>query len=61
MKKRLDKLERSFLPEEKPVVFSRCTAPAGLSDEEHERYHTDRGEGMCFTLNLGNCEVSGDD
>jgi hypothetical protein len=40
------------------TTFRMCTAPAGLDSVAHEVWHADRAE-FCFTLNLGDCEVSG--
>ena len=55
--KRLDRLEDRMRPESGYMKFRACVVPKGLSQEEHDRYHEERGE-SCFTLNLGDCNVS---
>jgi hypothetical protein len=53
---RIGKLERALRPEEPPVRFELCQAPAGLTPAEHDAYHARTG-GWCFTMNLGDCDV----
>jgi hypothetical protein len=59
--RRVDRLENAVGPEE-PFTFKFCLAPVGLRPEAHALWHVQRGEGMVehFTLNLGNCNVSGE-
>ncbi len=54
---RIDKLERALQPEEVRHRLRMCTAPEGLSQDDHDRWHAARGE-ECFTLMLGECDVS---
>jgi hypothetical protein len=56
---RIGKLERALQPEEPPVRFELCQAPAGLTPAEHDAYHARAGS-SCFTLDLGDCDVRGD-
>jgi hypothetical protein len=57
---RIDKLERVLQPEEPTVRFTMCQAPEVLTPEAHAQYHADRGAPMCFTLDLGHCNVRTD-
>ena len=56
---RITALEKQTGPAEPPMTFRLCDAHGGLTTEEHEAHHHERGE-LCFSLNLGDCEVSCD-